>query len=352
MCSWMRSGVTDQLRCGERGARERWRALAPEKGEHAKGVFQLFVTGRNRRERDPIALVLRPIPSDAETKVHPAPGEDIQGGHGLPQDHRMAVPDPGDERPQSDPAGDPGQECKRGVGLWNVLPLPADLGDLTKVVHHPQVVESGHLGPRRDGGKTRRHLGAIITPIESVDHEPEAMSRPGPSTLGCFVLGSCDRGGHQGYGLFDDDAVETIVVDFRPDRPKPAELPVEDRLRDRPWALRVPGSGLVRRGVEHDGEGGEPGLVGENSPSPSIVPVEAEGVDHRRQTPPHSLHNDLFQDREGRSTGLLVILTGPHHSPKAIRGHDLRLTKRPGRPGALARTGRANQHYQAWRRQT
>ena len=158
------SGITDQLGCGERGARERRRPLAPEEREHAKRVFQLFVTGRDWWERDPVALMLLPIPSDAQTKVHPAPGKDIQRGHRLPQDHRMSVPDPGNECPQPDPAGDPRQECKRGVGLGNVLPLAADLGDLTEVVHHPQVVESGRFCPRGDGGKTGRHLGSDPRP--------------------------------------------------------------------------------------------------------------------------------------------------------------------------------------------
>ena len=80
---------------------------------------------------------------------------------------------------------------------------------------------------------------------------------------------------------------------------------------------------MLRRGVEHDGERGEPGLVGHTRPSPSFVPVEAESVDHRRQPPAHSLCHDLFQDRESNRTGLLIVLTGAHDPPKAIRGDDL-----------------------------
>ena len=192
----------------------------------------------------------------------------------------------------------------------------------------------------------------ILAPVESVDHQPETMSRRGRTVLGCFVFGDDDRGGYQGHGLFDDDAVETIFVDLCPDGPKPAQLLVEHRLRDGPSALRVARPGLAGRGVEDDSEGWEPGLVGKTRPSPSIVPVEAEGVDDRRQPPAHSLCHDLFQDRESSRTGLLIVLAGAHHPPKAIRGDDLCRTKGPGCPRALARTGRADQHHQAGRGQT
>ena len=108
-----------------------------------------------RGERDAEAPGLSLVPAGAYAEVGAPPGEDVQRGHGLQQDARVAVLHPGHQCPELRPLGDARDEAQGGVALEHrLLRSPDDL-DLEEVVHHPDAGEAGLIGGPRDPRQAR-----------------------------------------------------------------------------------------------------------------------------------------------------------------------------------------------------
>ena len=100
-----------------------------------------------RRERDTETEVLTLEPGRPDAAPGPTAGQDVERRDGLSEDAGVTVGDPGDERPEPDPLRDGGGEAKGGVALQHRVLSRAAVGQLEEVVHHPEGVEPGGLGP-------------------------------------------------------------------------------------------------------------------------------------------------------------------------------------------------------------
>jgi len=96
-----------------------------------------------------------PVPGGADAEHGPAAGQDVQSGHLLDEDARVAVGHAGDQSEQLGPARVARDEPERGVGLEHVVLGRPDHPDLEEVVHHRYPVEPGVVGQADQSGQIR-----------------------------------------------------------------------------------------------------------------------------------------------------------------------------------------------------
>ena len=175
-----------------------------------------------------------------------------------------------------------------------------------------------------------------------------------PEPVGCALSLSKGRGRCLRWALrraqgalvarLDHDQVPALLLDLG-DQPADApELLGDHRRRHRPVAVPVAPPAQRRRGVEHHQHGRQPGGPGHPQVVPAAVRVQPEGVDHRGQAAAGAGGDDLVEQVEGLGGRVQVGGSAAHHRPQRVRGDDLGGPEAVGRPGGLARSGRAGQH--------
>jgi hypothetical protein len=95
------------------------------------------------------------VPGCADAELGPAARHHVKGGDDLRQQPGVTVGDTGDQQPQADALGAPGQEAEGGVALEHRLATIGELLHLEVVVHQRERRAPGILGLTRRTRKDR-----------------------------------------------------------------------------------------------------------------------------------------------------------------------------------------------------
>ena len=231
------------------------------------------------------------------------------------------------EHAETDPLGHRRQPRQRRVRLGYVGPGRADLRDLTKMVHHPDVLDAGRLGVRGDCAQMRSQLVASTGPIEARQVQPDADAGL-RFRSGRRRAGTTDR-----RGVANDAGTTTTgsgVMKIRPrlgDNLGVNRRPTTQLISDDVGSHRHGASGIAppafgSRHVEHNGDARH---AGRQLPTPS------------RQ------HATRCRDRGNRSLSSAVDAGDWQRSDRALR---TRLSRRAGR----ARSRRQRRARHRWTR--
>ena len=101
----------------------------------------------------PMGLILQEVSAEPEIEIPE-------------QVREVAVRDPGDERPETNRVGHPGEVRERRVAVEHVFPLAAHLRDLDEVVHHVEAREADLLSGLRDLRERPRTGARVARPVE------------------------------------------------------------------------------------------------------------------------------------------------------------------------------------------
>jgi len=142
-------------------------------GRSWKRVLEQLEAAGDRREVEPVCLVLPLEPAGPDSADGPTAGEDVEGGGDLGQVRDVAVGDACDHGAQRHPPGEAGEEPERGPAVEQGVPVPADLGDLDEVVHHPEAGEAHLLCGSGHRSQTAGDLGRAAGPVERGDLQAE-----------------------------------------------------------------------------------------------------------------------------------------------------------------------------------
>ena len=144
--SWIGRGSLRAVVDREPRALERRLVVAQQAAEDGDALLQLVHAGADRREVDPVGLVLDLGPTGADAHRRPPAGDQVDGGDRLGQHGRVAVADRVDERAALDPLGLAGQ---RGVHRHRLQAggVVGIAGGAVEVVPDRDPVEAERLDP-------------------------------------------------------------------------------------------------------------------------------------------------------------------------------------------------------------
>ncbi len=258
-----RPGVAGRL--GERDVLTgiRLGARRPERPHRLDPALERIQSLCGRGELEPVCRVLALPPSRTDPDERPSARERRQGGGRLGGDAGSAEGHGRDEGAELEPRRRRRQGPEGDPRLRDRVPGAADLRDLDEVVHQGETGEAGRpprprrsraarrAGRRRPGSARpggRRPSGQSSAPMAG----PAAGGAGGGSSPGPGQ-DRCPRRRRRRHD------VPALVVELRPGGRPGRELAGEDARRHRTVACGVARPAYGSRGVEHDGDGGQPG---------------------------------------------------------------------------------------------
>ncbi len=228
--------------------------------------------------------------------------------------------------PEADPLRDRGEVGECRPALEHVLPRRPHLRDLAEVIHHPQRVEAGPLGPSSDVAQPLTELARSARPGEAGELQSEAQARASRG----------DDRGRRGHRHRRRDERDTLLADqdvvgverfeqhgLADARPL-GELAAQHRVRHAVGARSVAPPHLRRRRVEDDGDARHPGVARRGQPPCPAGSVGAERVDDRRQSTPQSRRDDPVEHVERVTRRAEVVRALAHHGAQRVARHDVR----------------------------
>ena len=248
----------------------------------------------------------------AALAVIPA-GRKVTGVTSVPSRSRVSSPA---TRPSVTHGSAIGSQARSTCGIWirwSISASPANpASSAASAIERSQPAGSSPHGKRESWSITAR-------PCE------ERRSSVGAAT-GAGV--SAARG-----GVGDDhvDQVPALLVQLGADLAEPLELRGQRRRRDDVRAVGVAAAGLLGRGVDDDGDGGQAGGLRRLQPGAAAAAVEAEGVDDGGQPAREAGRDDALEDLERLGGRVEVVGSGTDHAAQVVGRHDLGASEvRPG----------------------
>ena len=275
------------------------RSLAPQQRQCLQCIFQVRIPSVDRRELDARGRVFLGEPSDAEAAHRSTARQHVDGCDLLGQRNRLMAKRRRDQHTEPYPFGGSRQPGQGDVGIGHVGPGRADLGDLTEVVHHPDVVDADSLCLRGDRTQTLGQSFPSARPIEARQVKADAdtgRARPGRLTRGSArrsLLRQRRRDHHDRFGR--QQLVPRLGDDGVADRRPSTELVADDISGNRHLARNVASPAFGRGRVEQHRDARYARGASQLPPSSALVGVEAQGVDHGCQPAAHSAGHDLTE---------------------------------------------------------